>query len=278
MKTLGAFFAILVINLFCVSAFAYNFSVWDWPYQCHGDADGQEEGTGFTKKRVGSVDVAIIRAVYFGHDWPAIYPFSLNYDPCADFDRNFIVNDADFAILETWYNVMPVPADCGSKAELENISQTLYSNNSYTISWTWRRYTVDMPNPEDYPGTWVLYYSTDAGNNWTHIADISSTNRDYEWLVPPANSTQCLLKIIDSAHEGLEDTTYAFTIQQCQTQLQGDLNNDCSVNNQDLYVIAYYWLNACSETNSWCEGADFQQNNTVDFVDFTTFSKNWQLP
>jgi hypothetical protein len=78
------------------------------------------------------------------------------------------------------------------------------------------------------------------------------------------------LKIIDVAHTGLEDETMIFSIQ------QGDLTGDCHVNNEDLYVIAYYWMGVCSAGNNWCNGADIEQNETVNFRDFIPLANNWQ--
>ena len=41
MKMLWTFCVVLLIFQFCaVSVYSYDFSVWDNPRQCHGDADG----------------------------------------------------------------------------------------------------------------------------------------------------------------------------------------------------------------------------------------------
>jgi hypothetical protein len=86
------------------------FSCWDCPYQCHGDADCQEEG--FFKYRVYNNDVLIIEAVHHGDGgWPSLYT-APNYDPRADFDRDCDVDDDDVDILNSWFKVKPVPGDC----------------------------------------------------------------------------------------------------------------------------------------------------------------------
>ncbi|MHC4575322.1 MAG: right-handed parallel beta-helix repeat-containing protein, partial [Planctomycetota bacterium] len=73
---------------------------WNWPTQCHGDADGN----GF----VGGADFLAMK-----NAWYAVYP-DPNYNPCADFDRDGQVKGSDFLILkEYWYTSPPADCDCG---------------------------------------------------------------------------------------------------------------------------------------------------------------------
>jgi glucuronoarabinoxylan endo-1,4-beta-xylanase len=60
--------------------------------------------------------------------------------------------------------------------------------------------------------------------------------------------------------------------------LLSDLNGDCSVDYEDLYVLAGWWLRTdCGENNN-CGGADFQTTDgNVDFGDFTKFAEQWTL-
>jgi subtilisin family serine protease len=41
-----------------------------------------------------------------------------------------------------------------------------------------------------------------------------------------------------------------------------------------LAIFADQWLATCSEP-SWCEGMDYNQSGSVDFIDFATFAQNW---
>jgi hypothetical protein len=68
---------------------------WTSPTQCHGDANWD----GFVDESDQSLLESSLMACY-GHD---------NYNPCADFDRNGIVNAADFAIMVTYWHQHPVP-------------------------------------------------------------------------------------------------------------------------------------------------------------------------
>lgn len=90
------------------------FDCWNCPTQCYGDADCFSEGGGMLRYPVFTMDVAIIASVANSGMWPACYCNS-NYNPCADFDRDLDVDDRDMEILETWFRVRNVPANCPSK-------------------------------------------------------------------------------------------------------------------------------------------------------------------
>lgn len=87
------------------------FSAWTCPYQCHGDANCQADGT-LVKYRVSTVDLNIYMSVYnTAHPWPALCG-QMGYDPRADFDRDCDVDDNDGQIIYKWLNKSNVPADC----------------------------------------------------------------------------------------------------------------------------------------------------------------------
>ncbi|MHC4618099.1 MAG: dockerin type I domain-containing protein [Planctomycetota bacterium] len=72
-------------------------SCWEWPTQCHGDADnsGDVKGADFLKLK---------------NSWYKVYP-EPSWDPCADFNRDGEVKGSDFLTLKNnWYQT--VPADC----------------------------------------------------------------------------------------------------------------------------------------------------------------------
>ena len=195
------------------------FDCWDCPTQCHGDADCQAESMG--RFRVYINDLAIIRAVYMGHgNWPARYPDDLNYNPCADFDRDLDVDDRDLAILENWYQSTSVPADCPGRPALYPLrldpiaEDALFTGHNYTIQWQ------DAREGGCTAHKYKLYYSTDAGENWLP-ADTNSIDNvcSYDWLVPPVPSDQCLLRI-DDLHDptAVTDTLdELFTIVECSS-------------------------------------------------------------
>ena len=58
------------------------------------------------------------------------------------------------------------------------------------------------------------------------------------------------------------------------SDIAGD--GDCYVNYEDLAVIIDYWptTSGCGGMSN-CDGADFEPDGDVDFVDFRTFALQW---
>ena len=194
------------------------FDCWDCPYQCHGDADCQAEYMG--RYRVYINDLAIIRNVYLGGNWPARYPEDFNYDPCADFDRDFDVDDCDMNILEDWLGNSAVPADCPGQPPLDPLNlqpleeDLLFAGQNYTIGWQ------DARTGGCAAHKYMLYYSTDAGGNWLPVDTNSIDNVcSYNWLVPPVPSDQCLLRIddLDDPAAVTDTLDEFFTIVECSS-------------------------------------------------------------
>jgi len=86
---------------------------WGNPRQCHGDIDGELEGSPFGGYYyVGDIDLGILTAAYGTSEGEP------GYDPCADTDHDGDVDAEDLAEFNTWYKVKEdphgpgVPADC----------------------------------------------------------------------------------------------------------------------------------------------------------------------
>lgn len=81
---------------------------WNNPRQCHGDADGFFDGKDVDGKRqwVTTADLDILQA-----SWGTSYG-DIDYNDCADFDRDGDIDDDDVDILTWWYQELGVPADC----------------------------------------------------------------------------------------------------------------------------------------------------------------------
>ena len=59
---------------------------------------------------------------------------------------------------------------------------------------------------------------------------------------------------------------------------QSEALPDCIVSFIDFVRFAEYWLRAdCSELNSWCDGADLNHANGVDFADLDLLVDEWLL-
>jgi hypothetical protein len=82
-----------------------EYPCWAWRYQCRGDADNKVEGnskTGFY--HVGQQDLNLIMSIYKSKCWPCEREPNCTlgppcYNPCLDFDRNGVIDEADIAIL-----------------------------------------------------------------------------------------------------------------------------------------------------------------------------------
>lgn len=235
--------------------------------QCHGDVDGDGD--------VDSIDWIYWRdsvMSFYGDFW---------YNPAADFERDFDVDLRDFNNFD--YG-LPTP-NCSQKLVLVPVTEEcLFAGSTYLIEWNWNHfYFVDFEpvivEPNDHPGNIRLSYSTNAGQSWNIITTITNPNtRQYLWLVPDVNSTNCMLRISDLGHAGLMDTTWnTFSIRQCQQSITGDIDGSCYVEYGDVGEVASYWLaDDCNETNQWCDGADIDENTTVDIIDFASLAQNWQ--
>jgi hypothetical protein len=85
-----------------------------------------------------------------------------------------------------------------------NGGNTLYANNSYTISWSSAYVNSNVVKIE---------YSTDNGNNWTPITTSTSNTGSYSWTVPSTFSANCLVKVTDLSNPATFDqSNTVFTI------------------------------------------------------------------
>jgi hypothetical protein len=57
--------------------------------------------------------------------------------------------------------------------------------------------------------------------------------------------------------------------------IPGDLDENDYVNLADLELFTIQWLADDCASFNWCEGADINHSNNVDFSDFAFFAQNW---
>ena len=55
----------------------------------------------------------------------------------------------------------------------------------------------------------------------------------------------------------------------------GDFDASGGVDWLDLSFLVEYWLWDCNNSNNWCEETDIDYSSSVNFLDFTFFSKSW---
>lgn len=120
-------------------------------------------------------------------------------------------------------------------------SETITAGRTVPITWTSTGSTSNV----------LLEYSINGGLDWTSVATVPNTG-SYDWLVPLADSNDCLIKISDATKTVVGDISNSrFTIFVCRLDSVVDLNNDCKVNLSDLVLMAADWL---SNGNPFDEG------------------------
>jgi Leucine-rich repeat (LRR) protein len=83
-----------------------------------------------------------------------------------------------------------------------NGGEILMQDNMTGVSWTHEGNIFDV----------VLSYSTDNGNNWTIFAGPIPNSGNYDWLVPPTPSSQCLVRVQDITMYAEDTSDAVFTI------------------------------------------------------------------
>jgi len=114
--------------------------------------------------------------------------------------------------------------------------ERIIASRPYTVRWR----TV----PSGTTAHVTLEHSVDGGTNWQLIDTVDNTGW-YDWIVPAANSAECLLRVTDVDEPANQDVSAsAFTVFECQAKLAADLNGDCYVDFADLALLMGEWL-AC---------------------------------
>jgi len=88
----------------------------------------------------------------------------------------------------------------------------------------------------------LIEFSIDNGDTWTEVCPPNVGNTgSYDWLVPIVDSERCEVRLVNTADLDVYDVSdEVFTIYECT--LEGDLDDNCSININDLAIMALYWL------------------------------------
>ncbi|MCJ7515192.1 MAG: hypothetical protein MUO89_04365, partial [Dehalococcoidia bacterium] len=111
------------------------------------------------------------------------------------------------------------------------------------------------------PSSSEIYRSSET-EHWLYLGPYSSS------LTLPAYS-------ITTIHLTGTSSPDCDAVQAAGYGLTSDIHPDCYVNYEDLKIITDYWLNTECDLYGDCEGADFEPDGDVDFVDFSTFAEQW---
>lgn len=143
------------------------------------------------------------------------------------------IEDPNGEILSATLVIEAIPA---LKISEPNKGESLLAGSQYTITW------ADFRSDGNCPGSYMLKYSADNGQNWIPVDSNSVSNTCfYDWVAPSINSDECLIRVLDATDPNIRDTSDGtFTIYECT--LKTDLTGDCIVGFADLAVLAEDWL------------------------------------
>ena len=112
--------------------------------------------------------------------------------------------------------------------------ENLVTSSTYSIDWQSTGIITDVS----------LEYSDSNGLSWLPIDAGTPNDGQYDWVVPDANSPDCLLRVADVSNPSqVNDTSDAvFTVFECEISLFMDFDGDCYVNLSDFSMFAYDWL------------------------------------
>jgi len=100
----------------------------------------------------------------------------------------------------------------------------------------------------------VIEFSTDGGESWITIDTVANSGT-YEWIVPTANSTRCVISVGDLLNPTIGDSSDSvFTVFECVEAIPGDVNGDCYINMADIAIIADNWLRCGNTSDPLCGG------------------------
>jgi hypothetical protein len=143
-------------------------------------------------------------------------------------------------------------SESGGDFKIDNIELT--GTNFTSISLLGPNGSERLPAGSTFDVTWqsaggtitdvLVEYSVFGDSSWI-TADTAPNTGLYEWEVPDANSTQCLVRVSDAENHSVNDTTdIGFSIYQCT--LFYDLNHDCFIDLRDFVLLVSEWL-ACGD-------------------------------
>ncbi|MBN2020671.1 MAG: hypothetical protein JW749_10665 [Sedimentisphaerales bacterium] len=160
----------------------------------------------------------------------SVTPTSADYDDGKDlstFGAPNLWGNQNFNLLRT------VAAQPGSLTLTSpNGSENIATGALWPITWQTTGTVADV----------TIEFSLDNGQTWTAVYPRNTGNTgSYEWFVPMVSSSQCRVRVVDTADLAVFDTSNAvFTIFQCL--LDGDVDGDCAVDFYDFAILAEDWL------------------------------------
>ncbi|MGE3063536.1 MAG: FlgD immunoglobulin-like domain containing protein [bacterium] len=141
------------------------------------------------------------------------------------------------------------------------------SGNKYYITWRWNGTlsTVDIE------------YSLNNGTDWTYIATSATNNGYYEWTLPSANSTECLVRISNPANSLVNDVSSQFTILPQNMTITCPTSTDTFIAGRK-YFLTWRTKGTFTSANLWYSTDGGVQWNTIATGETNDGSYEWTVP
>jgi glucuronoarabinoxylan endo-1,4-beta-xylanase len=160
-----------------------------------------------------------------------------------------------------WYRVYATPSPSSvlrmtafKSPDSNQLTVVILNKSSISINLTLNLNGFPLDNSE-------MYRSSET-EHWAYIGPFYEAGS----LMLPAYSITTISNVALSNCDSVLVAGYGLT---------SDIQPDCYVNYKDLKIITDYWLNTECDLYGDCEGADFEPDGDVDFVDFSRFAEQW---
>lgn len=170
----------------------------------------------------------------------SIVPTSADYDAGDDFSTFGSPNQWGRQNLASLRGVAVSPSTLTLLSP--NGSQAIKSGGTYPVTWSYTGTVASV----------LIEFSTNNGGVWSPVypANVGNTGV-YNWLVPIANSQQCLVRVVNAGNTAVSDASNAvFSIYPCA--VGGDVTGDCTVDMADLAAMAASWLDCGNPYDPEC--------------------------
>lgn len=167
-----------------------------------------------------------------------------------------------------------------SKAEVTRIERKL-ADDAYTVLYCLDNVQFDNKAPEIsfscIPRNLTLDFSLDYFDSDGHITSVvwdfgdnqfsNDFNPSHTYSQPGTYLISCTI----TDDDGVSITDFDYFTVPTDLDIAGD---DYFVDLADFSVLCNYWLYECGEPD-WCEGTDFNHDDTVEWVDLSMLVDNW---
>jgi len=121
----------------------------------------------------------------------------------------------------------------------------------------------------------ILYYKTSPGGSYS--GSFASPNIPRQ-ITASAGQTVYFYyyySVPGTADHDTHANPHTVVVGSCTGAVAGDINGDGSVGLDDINMLAFYWLGACTSNDDYCYGADTQPDGIVNLLDMAYISRYW---